>query len=134
MQLCSHTRLTPGRHAAAIKPEWVFPWADPLVKREHHEPHWAARAGKVLATERVRLLGLLVSDARSVDYAKIDPVEVDRAAARRRRRIRADQGHIKHRVAQQVHAIVHRFQRRAEARQLERDRVADSHWDKSYAL
>ena len=76
-ELAETTRLY-GRHAAAIKPEWVFPWADPLVKREHHEPHWAARAGKVLATERVRLLGLLVSDARSVDYAKIDPVEARR--------------------------------------------------------
>ena len=76
-ELAETTRLY-GRHAAAIKPEWVFPWADPLVKREHHAPHWAARAGKVLATERVRLLGLLVSDARSVDYAKIDPVEARR--------------------------------------------------------
>ena len=76
-ELVETTRLY-GRHAAVIKPEWVFPWADPLVKREHHEPHWAARAGKVLATERVRLLGLLVSDARSIDYAKIDPVEARR--------------------------------------------------------
>jgi ATP-dependent helicase HrpA len=67
-----------ARHCAAIQPEWVFPYAEPLVKREHHTPHWSARSGKVLATELVRLFGLLVSDQRRVDFSRIDPVAARR--------------------------------------------------------
>ncbi len=71
-ELVETTRLY-ARVVAAIDPDWVFPWADPLVKREHHSPRWAARSGKVLAAECVRLFGLVLSDNRSIDFARVDP-------------------------------------------------------------
>ena len=76
-ELVETTRLY-ARGVGAIDPEWVFPWAEHLVKREHYSPHWSIKRGKVLATERVRLFGLVVSDSKRVDYARIDPVEARR--------------------------------------------------------
>jgi ATP-dependent helicase HrpA len=76
-ELVETTRLY-ARSVAAIEPEWVLPWAEHLVKREHHSPHWSARAGKVMASERIRLFGLVLSDKRSVDFGRIDPVEARR--------------------------------------------------------
>jgi len=76
-ELVETTRIY-ARGVAAIEPEWVLPWAEHLVKREHHSPHWSARAGKVLATERVRLFGLTLADQRRVDFGRIDPAEARR--------------------------------------------------------
>ena len=76
-ELVETTRLY-ARSVAAIEPEWALPWAEHLVKREHHSPHWSARAGKVLASERIRLFGLVLSDQKSVDFGRIDPVEARR--------------------------------------------------------
>jgi ATP-dependent helicase HrpA len=71
-ELVETTRLY-ARGVAAIDPEWVFPWAEHLVKREHYAPRWHARRGKVLASERVRLFGLLVADGKRIDYVRVDP-------------------------------------------------------------
>ena len=76
-ELVETTRLY-ARSVAAIEPEWVLPWAEHLLKREHHSPHWSARAGKVMASERIRLFGLVLSDKKSVDFGRIDPVEARR--------------------------------------------------------
>ncbi|MCG3168958.1 MAG: hypothetical protein CALGDGBN_00468 [Pseudomonadales bacterium] len=76
-ELVETTRIY-ARGVAAIEPEWVLPWAEHLVKREHHSPHWSVRAGKVLANERVRLFGLVLSDRGNVDYGRIDAVEARR--------------------------------------------------------
>ncbi len=62
-----------GRVAARIEPEWIEPLAEHLVKRSYSEPHWAAKAGAVLATEKVTLYGVPIVAARQVNYGRIDP-------------------------------------------------------------
>ena len=76
-ELVETTRVY-ARMVAAIEPEWVLPWAEHLLKREHHSPRWSMRAGKVLASERIRLFGLVLSDRANVDFGVIDPVEARR--------------------------------------------------------
>ncbi len=76
-ELVETTRVY-ARGVAAVEPEWALPWAEHLLKREHHSPHWSVRAGKVLANERVRLFGLVLSDRGNVDYGRIDPAEARR--------------------------------------------------------
>jgi ATP-dependent helicase HrpA len=62
-----------GRTAARIEPEWAEPLAGHLVKRSYSEPHWSARQGAVLATEKVTLYGLPIVAARKVNYGRVDP-------------------------------------------------------------
>ncbi|WP_104475951.1 ATP-dependent RNA helicase HrpA [Actinokineospora auranticolor] len=71
-ELVETTRLW-ARIAARIEPEWVEPLAEHLVKRIHSEPHWEARQGSVVATERVTLYGLPIVVDRKVHYGRIDP-------------------------------------------------------------
>src|SRR5690606_32722592 len=65
------------RTAAQIKPDWVIDAGAHLVKREHREPLWDRRRGRVTALEVVTLYGLTLRADRRVDYRR-----VDRAAAR----------------------------------------------------
>ncbi|SDC11512.1 ATP-dependent RNA helicase HrpA [Actinokineospora iranica] len=62
-----------GRIAARIEPEWVEPLAAHLVKRTYSEPHWEAKQGSVVATEKVTLYGLPIVVGRKVQYGRIDP-------------------------------------------------------------
>jgi ATP-dependent helicase HrpA len=62
-----------GRQCARIEPEWVEPLAAHLVKRTYSEPHWEARRGAVVASERVTLYGVPIVAGRSVQYGRIDP-------------------------------------------------------------
>jgi ATP-dependent RNA helicase HrpA len=62
-----------ARVAAPIEPEWAEPLAAHLVKRSYSEPHWDARRGAVMATERVALYGLPIVAGRPVSYGRIDP-------------------------------------------------------------
>ncbi|WP_018680796.1 ATP-dependent RNA helicase HrpA [Actinokineospora enzanensis] len=71
-ELVETTRLW-ARVAARIEPEWVEPLAAHLVKRVYSEPHWEARQGSVVATERVTLYGLPIVVDRKVHYGRIDP-------------------------------------------------------------
>ncbi len=61
-----------GRVAARIDPEWVEPLAGHLVSRSYSEPHWSARRGSVVASEKVTLYGLPIVAARTVQYGSID--------------------------------------------------------------
>jgi ATP-dependent RNA helicase HrpA len=63
-----------ARTVARIEPEWAEPLAGHLVKRSYSEPHWDARRGAVMASEKVTLYGLPVVAARRVNYGRIDPV------------------------------------------------------------
>ena len=76
-ELVETTRVY-ARGVAAIEPEWVLPWAEHLIKREHHSPYWSVRSGKVFIRERVRLFGLVLSDRGNVDFGGIDAVEARR--------------------------------------------------------
>ncbi len=62
-----------ARTAAIIEPEWLEPLAGHLVKKNWSDPHWEKRAGRVTASERVTLYGLIIVPGRRVDYGPIDP-------------------------------------------------------------
>src|SRR5690606_23602775 len=47
-----------GRINAKIKPEWVEPLAQHLVKRSYSEPHWDPEQAAVIAFEKVTLYGV----------------------------------------------------------------------------
>ena len=63
-----------ARVVARIEPEWAEPLAGHLVRREYSEPHWDARRGAAMASERVTLYGLPLVAARRVTMSGIDPV------------------------------------------------------------
>lgn len=57
---------------AKIDPEWIEPLAKHLVKRTYIEPHWEKKRAQVVASEQVRLYGLLIIPNRTVHYGAID--------------------------------------------------------------
>ena len=71
-ELVETTRLW-GRVVARIRPEWIEPLAEHLVKRSYGEPRWDRKRGAVVATERVTLYGLPIVSGRTVAYSRIDP-------------------------------------------------------------
>lgn len=62
-----------ARTAAGINPEWAAEFGAHLVVKKYSEPHWSAKAGRVLVSERHLLHGLEVL-RRKVDFGRIDPV------------------------------------------------------------
>ncbi len=62
-----------ARRNATVKPDWIEEAAEHLVQRNHAEPHWSARRGATVATERVTLFGIPLVTGRTVDYGRIDP-------------------------------------------------------------
>ncbi|WP_166019855.1 ATP-dependent RNA helicase HrpA [Cobetia sp. MB87] len=64
-----------ARQVAAIKPEWVEPLAEHLVKRSYSEPHWEMKRAQVVASEQVTLFGLPIVTARKVHYGPLAPQE-----------------------------------------------------------
>jgi ATP-dependent helicase HrpA len=62
-----------ARTVARIEPEWAESLAGHLVKRSYSEPHWSAKQGAVLASEKVTLYGLPIVASRKVNYGRIDP-------------------------------------------------------------
>ncbi|MEE4204616.1 MAG: ATP-dependent RNA helicase HrpA, partial [Halieaceae bacterium] len=62
-----------ARQCAAIEPEWLLSINPYLLKRHHHSPAWQMRSGRVMATERVTLFGLTISDGKRVDFGDVDP-------------------------------------------------------------
>ena len=63
-----------ARTVAGINPEWVIELGAHLCNFRHTEPHWSAKAGRVLVLERVLVSGLEVA-RRLVDFGRIDPVK-----------------------------------------------------------
>jgi len=61
-----------ARTAAGINPEWVIDLGAHLCQYRYTEPHWSAKAGRVLALERVLVHGLEIT-RRHVDYGRIEP-------------------------------------------------------------
>jgi ATP-dependent helicase HrpA len=62
-----------ARTVAGINPEWAAELGEHLLERRHAEPHWSAKAGRVLVNERLILHGLEVL-RRKIDFGKIDPL------------------------------------------------------------
>ncbi|HEU4999085.1 MAG TPA: ATP-dependent RNA helicase HrpA [Lapillicoccus sp.] len=73
-ELVETTRLW-ARDVARIDPLWAEETGAHLVKRSYSEPRWSARQGSAVATERVTLYGVPLVLARTVGYARVDPVE-----------------------------------------------------------
>ncbi len=63
-----------ARTVAGINPEWVIDLGAHLCRYRYTEPHWSAKAGRVLVLERVLVSGLEIA-RRHVDYGRIEPVE-----------------------------------------------------------
>lgn len=63
-----------ARTLAGINPEWAVELGAHLCERRYTEPHWNAKAGRVLVTERILLQGLEIS-RRKVDHGRINAVE-----------------------------------------------------------
>ncbi len=62
-----------ARTIARIDPQWAAELGEHLLERRYSEPHWSAKAGRVLVTERQLLHGLEVK-RQPIDFGKIDPV------------------------------------------------------------
>ena len=63
-----------ARTSAGINPEWVIDLGAHLCDYRYTEPHWSAKAGRVLALERVLIHGLEIA-RNQVDYGRIDPTK-----------------------------------------------------------
>lgn len=60
-----------ARTIAGIDPAWAAELGEHLIERKYAEPHWSAKAGRVLVSERLLLHGLELL-RRKIDYGKID--------------------------------------------------------------
>ncbi len=67
-----HTSQLFARTVARIDPAWVAELGAHLCRFRHSEPHWDARAGRVLVWQRAFVHGLEV-ERRRIDFGKIDP-------------------------------------------------------------
>jgi ATP-dependent helicase HrpA len=63
-----------ARMVAGIDPLWAVDLGQHLCKHSYTEPHWSAKAGRVLATERILIHGLELS-RRQIDYGRVSPSE-----------------------------------------------------------
>ena len=71
-QLLETSRLF-AHTVAKIEPDWVLASAEHLVKRNYFEPHYDARAGQVMAYEKISLYGLVLVEKRRIHFGKLDP-------------------------------------------------------------
>ena len=62
-----------ARTIAKISPEWIAELGQHLCQFRYSEPHWSAKAGRVLVTERTLIHGLEVQ-RKKIDFGKIDSV------------------------------------------------------------
>ena len=62
-----------ARQCAAIDAQWLLRINPYLLKHHYYEPAWQMRSGRVMASERVTLFGLTISDGKRVHYGDIDP-------------------------------------------------------------
>jgi ATP-dependent helicase HrpA len=83
-----------ARMAAGIDPEWVVELGAHLCNYRYSEPHWSAKAGRVLVLERVLVSGLEVS-RRLVDHGRINLPEATELFIRGA--LVAEEAHLPHR-------------------------------------
>lgn len=63
-----------ARSVAGVEPEWIEELGQHLIKRSYFDPHWHVESGRVVAFERVQMLGLELVARRRVHYGTVDPV------------------------------------------------------------
>jgi ATP-dependent helicase HrpA len=91
-----------ARMAAGINPEWVLELGAHLCHFRYTEPHWSAKAGRVLVLERVLVHGLEIS-RRHTDYGRIEPVEATELFIRGA--LVAEGAHVPHRFFAANHKV-----------------------------
>ena len=64
-----------ARTAACIDPEWIEPVSKRLCKYSYHSATWDPERGFVRVKEKVTLFGLVLVEARTRDYSRINPTE-----------------------------------------------------------
>lgn len=84
-----------ARTLAKVEPEWIAELGAHLCEYKYSEPHWSAKAGRVLVTRRTLVHGLEVRRDK-IDYGKIDAVG-------------ATQLFIRGALVEGEHALTHRF-------------------------
>lgn len=62
-----------ARTIAGIDPAWAAELGEHLIEKKYAEPHWSAKAGRVLVSEKLLLHGLELL-RRKIDYGKINPL------------------------------------------------------------
>lgn len=62
-----------ARTVAQVQPEWIAELGAHLCQYKYSEPHWSAKAGRVLVTQRVIIHGLEVR-RQHIDFLKVDAV------------------------------------------------------------
>ncbi|MDD5723431.1 MAG: ATP-dependent RNA helicase HrpA [Syntrophales bacterium] len=67
-----------ARLNAVIRPDWLEEIGDDLCSRTYLEAHWEKSRGEVVASEQVKLHGLIIVPGRSVSYGRINPVEASK--------------------------------------------------------
>ena len=72
-ELVETTKLY-ARMVAKIDADWIEPLAGHLIKKNHFEPHWEKKRGRVVAFEQITLFGLIVVGRRPVHFGPVDPV------------------------------------------------------------
>ena len=60
---------------ATIEPDWVIAELPHLLVRRHHDPHWSRSQGRVVGSEQISLLGLVLAPKRPVHYGALYPEE-----------------------------------------------------------
>ena len=63
-----------ARMLARVDPQWVIELGPHLCKHRYTEPHWSAKAGRVLVCERTLIYGLELRKQQT-DYGRINPEE-----------------------------------------------------------
>ncbi len=67
-----------ARMAAKIEPEWLLDAAPHLLTLRYADPHWSEKSARASVKQHATLFGLPVFRDRSVEYARIAPVEARR--------------------------------------------------------
>ena len=68
-----HTSQLFARMVARVQPEWIAELGAHLCQYKYSEPHWSAKAGRVLVTQRTLLHGLEIK-RQHIDHGKVDAV------------------------------------------------------------
>jgi len=63
-----------ARTAAGINPEWVVELGSHITTSTYLNPHWHRGQGRVLVTEKISLLGLVLKESK-IDFGKVNPTE-----------------------------------------------------------
>jgi ATP-dependent helicase HrpA len=91
-----------ARTVAGINPDWIIELGPHLCQYRYTEPHWSAKAGRVLVLERVLVFGLEVARGL-VDFGRIDPVPATELFIRGA--LVAEEARLPHRFFKHNHAV-----------------------------